>query len=148
MLEADFIKKKYEIAKQEHIFRFWDELNDDEKIELLHQAMTINLDEIESSLIPLLVVEKKRIIDYETLEPPVVFRPTDEDKTFGKKMLAENKICFLLVAGGQGTRLGFDGPKGMYPVGPVSSKTLFQIHAEKIIKYQDRMDPAISLLTP
>ncbi len=36
------------------------------------------------------------------------------------------------MAGGQGTRLGFDGPKGCYPIGPVSDRSLFQIHCEKI----------------
>src|SRR5262249_11037224 len=38
-----------------------------------------------------------------------------------------------LVAGGSGTRLGFDGPKGTFPIGPVSSATLFQIHPEKVV---------------
>ncbi len=39
----------------------------------------------------------------------------------------------VVVAGGSGTRLGFDGPKGTYPIGPVSAASLFQIHAEKIV---------------
>ena len=39
----------------------------------------------------------------------------------------------MIVAGGSGTRLGFDGPKGTYPIGPVSAASLFQIHAEKIV---------------
>jgi UDP-N-acetylglucosamine/UDP-N-acetylgalactosamine diphosphorylase len=43
-----------------------------------------------------------------------------------------------VVAGGQGSRLGFDGPKGAFPVGPVSNKTLFQVHAEKIKKYSEK----------
>jgi UDP-N-acetylglucosamine/UDP-N-acetylgalactosamine diphosphorylase len=38
----------------------------------------------------------------------------------------------VVVAGGSGTRLGFDGPKGTYPIGPVSAASLFQIHAEKL----------------
>ena len=38
----------------------------------------------------------------------------------------------ILVAGGSGTRLGYEGPKGTFPIGPVSSASLFQIHAEKL----------------
>jgi len=47
-------------------------------------------------------------------------------------MLAAGEVAVVIVAGGQGTRLGFDGPKGCYPIGPVSDRSLFQIHAEKV----------------
>ena len=48
-------------------------------------------------------------------------------------MLAAGKVGSVIVAGGQGTRLGFDKPKGMFPVGPVSGVSLFQIFAEQVI---------------
>ena len=48
-------------------------------------------------------------------------------------MLAEGKVGIILVAGGQGTRLGFPHPKGMFPVGPVSERTLFQHLIEQAI---------------
>ena len=48
----------------------------------------------------------------------------------GKRLLSEGKVAALTVAGGQGTRLGFDGPKGTFPISPVKHKTLFQIFAE------------------
>jgi UDP-N-acetylglucosamine/UDP-N-acetylgalactosamine diphosphorylase len=38
----------------------------------------------------------------------------------------------VIVAGGQGTRLGFDGPKGCFPIGPVTDRSLFQIHCERV----------------
>lgn len=50
----------------------------------------------------------------------------------GERLLAEGKVAFLVVAGGQGTRLGFDGPKGTYPITPIRHKTLFQYFAETI----------------
>jgi UDP-N-acetylglucosamine/UDP-N-acetylgalactosamine diphosphorylase len=42
-------------------------------------------------------------------------------------------VGVILVAGGQGTRLGFDHPKGMFPIGPISGRSLFQIYVEKIL---------------
>ena len=50
----------------------------------------------------------------------------------GRELLAAGKVAMLVVAGGQGTRLGFDGPKGTYPICPVTGKTRFQYFAEKI----------------
>src|SRR5262249_15256643 len=47
--------------------------------------------------------------------------------------VAAGEVAVVVVAGGSGTRLGFDGPKGTYPIGPVSAATLFQIHAEKVV---------------
>ena len=51
----------------------------------------------------------------------------------------------ILVAGGQGTRLGFDHPKGMFPIGPVSGRTLFQVHLEKILATAQRHGVRIPL---
>ncbi len=51
----------------------------------------------------------------------------------------------MLVAGGQGTRLGFDHPKGMFPIGPVSGRSLFQIHIEKILAVGRRYGARIPL---
>ena len=57
----------------------------------------------------------------------------DHDKWIdkGKTAICEGKAGCLLIAGGQGTRLGFNGPKGCYPISVVQKKTLFQLFAEK-----------------
>ena len=52
----------------------------------------------------------------------------------------------LVVAGGQGTRLGFDHPKGLFPVGPVTNKGLFQVHAEKVLATRRRYGAAVPFL--
>jgi UDP-N-acetylglucosamine pyrophosphorylase len=50
----------------------------------------------------------------------------------GEEILAEGAVAALVVAGGQGTRLGFDGPKGLLPLGPVSRRSLFEQQAQKL----------------
>ena len=51
----------------------------------------------------------------------------------GEAELAAGRVAALLVAGGQGSRLGFDGPKGCYSIGPISGAPLFFFHARKIL---------------
>jgi UDP-N-acetylglucosamine/UDP-N-acetylgalactosamine diphosphorylase len=53
-------------------------------------------------------------------------------KKLGEKLIRDGKVAGFVVAGGQGTRLGFDGPKGDYPISPVRNKTLFQIFGETL----------------
>lgn len=56
-----------------------------------------------------------------------------QDAELGRKLIAEGKVGCLIVAGGQGTRLGFAHPKGMFPISCVKQKSLFQLISEKIV---------------
>jgi UDP-N-acetylglucosamine/UDP-N-acetylgalactosamine diphosphorylase len=67
-------------------------------------------------------------------------------KARGMQAFRRGEVAFLVVAGGQGTRLGFDYPKGMFPIGPVSKKPLFQVHAEKVLALRRRFGAAIVFL--
>jgi UDP-N-acetylglucosamine/UDP-N-acetylgalactosamine diphosphorylase len=64
----------------------------------------------------------------------------------GLDAITDGKVAYLVVAGGQGTRLGFDHPKGMFPIGPLSKKTLFQLHAEKVLALHRLSGARIPLL--
>jgi UDP-N-acetylglucosamine/UDP-N-acetylgalactosamine diphosphorylase len=64
------------------------------------------------------------------------FRPysnhtTHGDLELGESFLRQGKVGCLILAGGQGTRLGFDGPKGSYPVSLIRQKSLFQLFCER-----------------
>lgn len=55
----------------------------------------------------------------------------ETDRKIGESLLREGKVGCLILAGGQGTRLGFEGPKGSVPVSPIKGKSLFQILCER-----------------
>ena len=61
----------------------------------------------------------------------------------GERLFRAGKVAAVTVAGGQGTRLGFDAPKGTFPIGPVSGRSLFQIHAERILATRRRCGGAL-----
>jgi len=52
----------------------------------------------------------------------------------GREAIKQSKVAAVIMSGGQGTRLGFKGPKGMYNLNMPSQKTIFQIHIEKILR--------------
>jgi UDP-N-acetylglucosamine/UDP-N-acetylgalactosamine diphosphorylase len=62
----------------------------------------------------------------------------EEARRRGEALLAEGRVGVLVVAGGQATRLGYAGPKGAYPIGPVSQRSLFELHAQKIHRLRQR----------
>lgn len=64
----------------------------------------------------------------------------------GEEAIRRGEVAALLVAGGQATRLGTDRPKGVYPVGPVSGASLFQIHSEKVLALRRRYAADIPFL--
>ena len=145
------LREQAEHAGQGHIFRFWDELSDQSRERLIGQIQSIDFD--------LLLRLKKEYLENPhsrtfsgQLEPPEIIPipKTDrqkiqagEAKEIGENLLRQGKVGAILVAGGQGTRLGFDGAKGKFKIMPVSGKTLFQLFAEKIAALNKKYDCTI-----
>lgn len=126
---------------QDSLLRFWDELDAASREYLLGQIEELDLDflrEIHNSGWP---PAEEHHEDLTALQPmphiPLPATPAGEQeweaaRQSGEALLRDGAIAVLVVAGGQGTRLGYPGPKGKFVVGPVSSRTLFQYHVEKI----------------
>ncbi len=128
--------KKY---GQEHVLAGWDRLSDEERRGLLEQLRGLDLGQLGT-----LYANRDHSF---AVPPPERIRPVPviaadahagPARQKGEEALRGGEVAVLLVAGGQGSRLGFDHPKGMFPVGPVSDKTLFQIHAEKVLALRRR----------
>lgn len=107
------------------------DLSEEQKINLLQE-----IDELDLS-----TFEKQKEAFFTKNTPIEVFKPfknfsegaSKEDQKSGEELLKQGAMGCLLVAGGQGTRLGFEGPKGCYPISLIKKKSLFQLFAEKTL---------------
>jgi len=135
------------------LLAFWDELDENQRQSLSRQIGLVDLD-----LIGRLYRHRDDRGDVSELAlrsgPPRAFRLQTAENSFtpaearqrGQRAVAAGEIGVILVAGGQGTRLGFGHPKGLFPIGPVSGRSLFQVHVEKIVATARRYGVRIPLL--
>ncbi len=147
MREPDALRQQFEEAGQDQVFRFWDQLNNAQRAALITQAREIDLAELARLNRTLVRVAGASPIDLSGLEPVEVIAVPEhggdrtawaEARLTGENALRRGKVAAFTVAGGQGTRLGYDGPKGTFGVTPVRHHSLFQVFAEKLIAAQRR----------
>lgn len=132
---------------QEHLVFGWDRLSDTERAGLAAQVAKIDFPALRA-LYSAHDSKPAALPPRDAIGPlPVLPRTTPpEVRALGEEALRRGEVAVLLVAGGQGSRLGFEQPKGMYPVGPVSKATLFQIHAEKVLAVTRRYGRPVPFL--
>ncbi|RLS51111.1 MAG: UDPGP type 1 family protein [Planctomycetota bacterium] len=151
------LTKRLAFTRQEHLVRWWDILSPTQQSQLQHQ-----LESIDFPLIQRLYQARetdageagadrasRATPPSQLVRQPVT--PADRElwkraTTWGEQALAAGQVGAILVAGGQGTRLGFDHPKGMFPIGPVSNRTLFQIFCEQLLARGQRAGRTIPYL--
>lgn len=133
--------EKFRHAGQAQVFAFFDRLAPAGQRQLLAEAAEIDLAEIDRLTRTLLARDAVAGVDLGGLAPaPYERRPEHggdavawgHAKAAGEAALRAGRVAAFTVAGGQGTRLGYDGPKGTFRVTPVKQKSLFQVFAEKI----------------
>jgi len=145
--ELKEIREKYEKAGQEQVFAFYDELKPAEKGALYQQLQPIDpayINEItQRALNPPKAENEHTKPKLEQLPESATTSTIDSEETqldkwykSGLELISKNQVGVVLMAGGQGTRLGSSAPKGCYDIGLPSQKSLFQLQAERILRLQ------------
>jgi UDP-N-acetylglucosamine/UDP-N-acetylgalactosamine diphosphorylase len=138
---------------QEHLLCWWDELDVAARQDLAHQIHAIDFGQLQSLFQA--SAEKESALDFSRVRPVKVLRlPTSFEDWIAQEHAAEvglaalqaGQVAIVIVAGGQGTRLGFDGPKGTFPIGPVTGASLYQILAEKVVALVRRVEQPVPVL--
>jgi len=151
---ADPIEMKHKLRehRQEHLLALWDELDTPKSDALLEQLGAVDFEQLQGFIEQFVNNTPSGPADADIAPPTVLpHKPADDEqgelyaraKDRGNELLAQGKVAACVVAGGQGTRLGFDGPKGCFQATPVAKKPLFQIFAEQIHAAANRAGKAI-----
>jgi len=136
------IRRELVRVGQGHLVAFWEELDSGQRGHLLNELRQLDLTRIPEWVENLVRQPAEATARQTGFEPATSYgvepqSAAEEQKyaeavRLGSEIISAGKVAGFVVAGGQGTRLGFDGPKGNYPISPVKEKTLFAIFAETI----------------
>ncbi|HUU43499.1 MAG TPA: UDPGP type 1 family protein, partial [Planctomycetota bacterium] len=148
----DKLRDRLARVGQAQVLRFWDVLDGASRDRLARQVDALDLDLVDRLVRTRVLAETPdETFDFEPVDVMPLAR-TDDDfaaleraRRRGEELLAEGRAACVVVAGGQGTRLGYDAPKGTFPIAPVSGKSLFELHVERIRALARRLDTRIPL---
>ena len=145
-LALDLVQKLNEY-QQGHLLLGWEKLSDPEQKAFAEQLRAVDFPKLKQLYAekdaPTATLSEDRIKPIPTEHVSQIDPATIR---LGEQALSQGQVAVLLVAGGQGSRLGFEKPKGMFPIGPVSNKTLFQIHVEKVLALSRKFGKPIPFL--
>ncbi|MBI1189120.1 MAG: UDPGP type 1 family protein [Tepidisphaera sp.] len=147
MTTFETIRTRLAAIDQAHLLNFYSTLDADAQAALLAQIDSLPLGDI-PALIEGYVKHKPAFVlpkgvapaPYYPHAPASKLRPWDKAAAHlhGEKLIRAGQVAAFVVAGGQGSRLGYEGPKGCYPAGAVTGKPLFELFAENILGVHDR----------
>ncbi len=130
------IREACEANGQEHLFAHWDARPAAMKQKLLSDLAALDFGRLDELRSRLREPPAATVTDVPVPAPyiPISLSASDHAaREIGEDLIRRGKTAILTVAGGQGSRLGFDGPKGMFPISPLRKLTLFALHAEKLL---------------
>lgn len=134
----DFVKAEELLKKhgQEHVLRFFDELNEDGRRGLLRQIEDVDFDMLDVIHHPK-QEEKGKITPLGAVEIGEIEERKEEFVEEGLKAIREGKVGAILLAGGMGTRLGFDRPKGTFDIGKTRHLYIFECLINNLLEVCD-----------
>lgn len=119
-------QKKLEEYGQSHVLKYYEELDEAGKANLLAQIEATDMSEIEKVHHRSELAQKGEISPLACMELPTIQERENEFRKMGIDAIRQGKVAAVLLAGGMGTRLGSDDPKGMYNVGKTRDLYIFQ----------------------
>lgn len=129
--EIEDIKKKLKKYSQEHLLNNFKNLSEEKQKRLLEQIKNIDFDLIKSLYDTTqnitTEIQDDQIKPIEFFDKEKLYDDYKKYKEIGEKAIRTKKLAAVTMAGGQGTRLGHDGPKGTYDIGLESHKSLFEL---------------------
>lgn len=146
--EVATLKEQYESAGQGHLFQFWPQLSKGKQATLYTQLKALDVSRVNRVWKTAVEAEKSgssgggsdeeiKPLPHDAFDTIVDDAVKEAEwRQIGLKSVADGHVGVLLMAGGQGTRLGSSDPKGCYDIGLPSHKSLFQYQAERIARLQ------------
>ena len=146
------LRERLQASDQEHLLCCWGQLSEEQRAVLASQIAAVDFEQIKT-----LWQGDQSKTDWGAVaakgSSPAGIRvgeaspmfTADEARAVGVEALRAGRVGVVLVAGGQGSRLGFPHPKGMYEIGPVSNRTLFEIHVDRILAAAERYNVSLPL---
>lgn len=145
-MSFDNLQKRYETAGQGHLFNFWPKIAAAQQEELKTQLDALNIERVNRIYAKAVSSEDEAANPNGQDEIKPLPKGASESvadaskerswRKTGLDAIARGEVGVLLMAGGQGTRLGSSAPKGCYDIGLPSHKSLFQYQAERIARLQ------------
>lgn len=130
---------------QEHVFGYFDALGISEQTALLEQIEATDFEIIDNSISNQTDALRGVISPISVMETDEISENEKEFSEEGLKALSEGKVAAVLLAGGMGTRLGSDKPKGMYDIGKTRPVYIFQRLFENLMEVTGKLNDCIHL---
>jgi UDP-N-acetylglucosamine/UDP-N-acetylgalactosamine diphosphorylase len=142
-VSAEELRGQLAAAGQAHLLAGVEELDDTTRAAFLERLAAVPWEELGRA---------QAAPPLEEVEPPVVVTLAERERRLpeltaaGEREYARGAVGVLMVAGGQGTRLGFAGPKGLLPLAPHSGASIYEMQAQKVLSLSRRVGASVPLL--